>query len=250
MDFKDISSRLRANRGQTPGNVQQKPMDFEESYRIRSRMIGVLLCDARQKAGRTVEDCARLLRIAPEVFAGWEYGDAVPSLPQLEILAYYLDVPISHFWGQETLEGDSDERRLDAQTEYMALRDRMIGALLRQAREENGISLEALSEASGLPIEQINSYELGEMPLPMHELNVLASGVKKNPGYFLESSSHIGQLLALREDWKHFASLPEDVRQFAADPLNLGFMQIAIMFKQMPTDKLRQVAESMLEITM
>ncbi len=250
MDFKDISSRLKATKEQDTGKSVSKPMDFDESYRIRGKMIGVLLRDARNNAGRSLEECARLLRVMPQQVESWEFGDNVPSLPQLEILAYYLDVPVSHFWGAATLDGDRGESRRDAQTEYMALRDRMIGALLRQARESQSVTLEELSAVSGIAAETINHYELGEVPLPMHELSVLAGGVKKNMDYFLESSSHIGQLLALREDWKHFADLPEDIRQFAADPLNVGFIEIAIMFRDMPTDKLRRVAESMLEITM
>lgn len=249
MDFKDISSRLKASKGPEPAGTQQ-PMDYEESYRIRGKMIGVLLRDARQKAGRGIDECAGLLRVPPEQLEAWEYGDSVPSLPQLEILAYYLDVPVSHFWGAETLEGDDGAARRDSQTEYMALRDRMIGVMLRQAREEAGLSVEEVSAASAIPAEHIQAYELGEQAVPVHELSVLASGVRKNTNYFLESSSHIGQLLTMREEWKHFASLPEDIRRFAADPLNLGFIEIAIMFKQMPTDKLRRVAESMLEITM
>jgi len=40
------------------------------------------------------------------------------------------------------------------------------------------------------------------------------------------------------------------VRRFAANPLNAGFIEFAIMLSQMPTAKLRSMAESMLEITM
>ena len=249
MNFKDISSRFKSSKEQA-GKPEPKPVDFEESYRIRAKMIGVLLRDARLSAGRSIEECARLLRVSSQQVEAWEYGDEVPSLPQLEVIAYYLDVPVSHFWGLDTLEGDQGEARRDTQMEYMALRDRMIGVLLRQAREEANLSLEELSATSHIPVERIQQYEMGEAALPMHELSVLASGVRKNNSYFLENSSHIGQLLATREDWKHFADLPDDIRQFAADPLNLGFIEIAIMFKQMPTDKLRRIAESMLEITM
>src|SRR5690606_3999777 len=128
----------------------------------------------------------------------WEFGDSVPSLPQLELLANYLGVPISHFWGMETI-SDSRANRTDPQQEYLALRDRMIGALLRQAREDGNLSLEQVSEASSIPAEQIERYELGEVPLPIHELTVLANAVNRNVSYFLESSSYIGQLLATRE---------------------------------------------------
>lgn len=247
-DFKDISSRLKgANKSSEP--AQPKPMDFAESYRIRAKMVGVLLRDARLKTARTLEDCARLLRVSPDEVEAWELGDLVPSLPQLEILAYYLDVPVSHFWGASTV-GEGEASRRSAQSEYMALRDRMIGALLRQAREEAGLSVEELGQMTAIPPEHINRYELGELPLPMHELSVLASSLRKNVSYFLESSSHIGQLLSIREEWKHFTDLPEEVRKFAANPLNIGFIHIAITLSQMPTETLRQVGTSMLDITM
>ena len=46
------------------------------------------------------------------------------------------------------------------------------------------------------------------------------------------------------------AELPEDVRAFAADPTNIGFIHIALMLSQMPADRLRQVGASILDITM
>src|SRR5690606_1777487 len=178
MDFKDASSRFKkANKEQDA--PQQKPMDFAESYRLRARMVGVLIRDARQSSNRTLEETARLLRVSPQQVEAWEFGDSVPSLPQLELLANYLGVPISHFWGMETI-SDSRANRTDPQQEYLALRDRMIGALLRQAREDSHLSLEQVSGASSIPVEQIERYELGETPLPIHELTVLANAVNRN----------------------------------------------------------------------
>jgi len=251
MDFKDASARFKSKKAQGPDGeaAQPKPHNFAESYRLRAKMIGVLLRDARLNAERSIEDCAYLLRVSPEEMQAWEFGDAVPSLPQLELLAYYLGVPVSHFWGTDTLEARVG-RHIDIQLEYLALRNRMVGALLRQARDEAGLTVEQLSEASAVPVERIQACELGEGPLPMHELTVLASAVKKNLSYFLESSGHIGAWLAIREEWKHFTDLPEDVRQFAANPLNIGFIHIAKALSEMPTEKLRQVGESVLNITM
>lgn len=249
MSFDEIAAKLRARKAQQQEEQDQKPYDFDESYRIRGKMLGVLLRDARLAAARTIEDCARLLKVSPSEIEAWEYGDSVPSLPQLELLAYYLDVPVSHFWSMETLKV-SRAGRERMQPEYVTLRDRMIGAMLRQAREEAGVSMEELSEISGLSIEQIQQYELGEVAPPMHELAVLSAGVKQNVSYFLESSSQIGELLAAREAWKHFAELPPEVRDFAADPKNVGFIHIAVMLSQMPTDQLRQVGASILDITM
>jgi transcriptional regulator with XRE-family HTH domain len=251
-DFKDISARFKksAETRTADSPVGTAEADLAgESLRIRGKMVGVLLRDARVAAGRSLEDCARLLHLTPEHIEAYEYGDDVPSLPQLEILAYYLEVPISHFWGQNTLEATREDYTR-AQDEYMALRDRMIGALLRKAREDQKMSLDEVSAATEISVEQLERYELGEDSLPMSALSVCANAVRKNMTYFMESSSHIGELLAMREKWKTFLELPEDIRAFAANPLNVGFIEIAKMLADMPVDRLRKVGESVLNITM
>ena len=248
MAFEDISARMKQARADAePAAVAV--VDPSESFRVRARMVGVLLRDARLAAGRSLGDCGRLLHVEAAQIERWEVGDEAPSLPQLELLAYYLDVPVSHFWGLTTREQSAhDFARV--QQEYLALRDRMVGVLLRQAREEAGLTTAALSSASGVPAALIGQYELGELPVPMHELTVLANALRKNLSYFLESSSQLGELLALREMWKHFTSLPDDLRQFAANPINAGFLEIAYMLSQMPADRLRRIGESVLNITM
>ncbi|MFW5748543.1 MAG: helix-turn-helix domain-containing protein [Chloroflexota bacterium] len=250
MSFDDLAAKWKARKQAADDQkAADKPYDFSESYRIRGKMLGVLLRDARQSAARTIEDCARLLNVEPAVIESWEFGDDVPTLPQLELLAYYLDVPISHFWGTETLKV-TREGRQRIQPEYISLRTRMIGALLRQARDDEGLSREVVAEVTGLAVETIEQYENGEAGLPMHELSVLASAVNRNLSYFLEPTGQIGELLAMREAWKHFAELPDDVRAFAADPKNIGFIHIAVMLSRMPTEQLRQVGASILDITM
>lgn len=247
MSFDDIAARFKQKKKQS--GQEEKPYDHQQSYAIRGKMLGVLLRDARETAARTVEDCARLLHIPTETILSWEFGDTVPTLPQLELLAYYLNVPVSHFWGLETISSDSGNES-KAKPEFISLRNRMIGAQLRKAREEAGLSLEEVAEYAALEPATVQNYELGDLAPPMHELSVLASAVKQNISYFTENTGHIGELLAMREAWKHFSDLPEDVRAFAADPKNIGFIHIAVMLSQMPSDRLRKVGESILDITM
>lgn len=247
MTFEDFSAHMKqARQAAQPATAAADP---SESFRVRARMIGVLLRDARTAAHRSLEDCGQLLRVPVAQVEKWELGDETPSLPQLELLAYYLDVPVSHFWGTTTRE-QSVRDLARAQREYLALRDRMVGALLRQAREGANLSADDLSARAGVPVSSITQYELGERSIPLHELTVLANALGKNLPYFLESGSELGELLALREIWQHFANLPEELRQFSANPINVGFLEIARMLSQMPADRLRQVGESILNITM
>jgi transcriptional regulator with XRE-family HTH domain len=250
MDLKDAASRLKSKAAGKGQAAQPKEMDWTESYRLRARMLGVLLQDARLNAERNLRECADLLRVAPEVIEAWEYGDDVPSLPQLELLAYYFGVPLSHFWGNDTLEARYG-RHSNIQDAYLSLRDRMIGALLSQARQEVGLSIEEVASAAHLPVEHLTACEMGEKSLPMHELNVLAGVLRKNITWFLETGGHVGAVLARQEEWQRFSSLPEEMRTFVANPRNLGYLEIALMFSQMPADKLRQIGESMVNnITM
>jgi transcriptional regulator with XRE-family HTH domain len=257
MNLSDFSQRFKAQRGmqtreQTRSDAPAPldvPTDPAEAARIRARMIGLLLHDARIYAGRSLEDCAACLHLPDAEIEAWEMGDSAPTLPQLEMLAIYLDVPIRHFWGTTTLAA-SQPNRGRAQAEYLALRDRMIGALVRQAREKAGLSLAALAQAAELEPVLLEAYEFGEVAIPMHDLTVLANAVRVNLDYFLESSSQIGELLALKAMWAHFTELPDEVREFAANPLNIGFIEIAIMFSKLPVDSLRRVGENMLNIAL
>ncbi len=248
-DFREISARFKKANEADEETGEPHEVDHGESFRIRAKMVGVLLLDARLKAERSLDDCARLINVSVEQVERWEYGEEAPSLPQLELLAFYLNVPVSHFWGVDTLEATADDL-VGAQSEYRSLRDRMIGALLRIAREEADISLEALSAETGVPFQQITRYELGETSVPMHELTVISNALKKNISYFMENGSHLGDWLAMREEWREFMRLPPEVRKFVANPLNQGFIEIAIMFSQMPADKLRRIGESVLNISM
>lgn len=253
MDMKEIASRIKQRREEDAAAkaqaVASRMVDPAESFRIRARMIGVLLRDARLKAGRSIEECARKVQVSPELLEQWELGDETPSLPQLELLAYQLEVPVSHFWGVTTLQSRETDA-LSFQQEYAALRDRMIGALLRKARLDRSLDVESVAGEADIAAERITAFELGEESIPLHELTVLANVVGKNLSYFLESGSHIGEFLAMREAWKTFTELPEEVRRFASNPLNGGYIEFAMMLSQMPADRLRRMGESLLNITL
>lgn len=253
-DFNDIGSRLKKKMAENSpiaakaANNTERVFDPEESFRLRGKMLGVLLRDARVASQRSVTDAARYLRVDDGTIEAWELGEDVPSLPHLELLAYFFDVPVSHFWGVKTLESERGGRS-SAQTEFMILRNRMIGALIRQTREERGMTLHVLAEKAHLDPAVLNQYELGEWSMPLHELSVVSSILEKNLSFFLETASQIGGLLATRESWKHFNELPDDLRAFAANPQNIGFIEIALAFSLLSSEKLKRIAVSMLDIT-
>ncbi len=69
---------------------------------IREKKLGLLIRDARTAERRSIKECADAIGIKPGLFRAYEEGRRAPSLPELETLVYYLKLPISQFWGNET----------------------------------------------------------------------------------------------------------------------------------------------------
>ncbi len=252
-DFNDFANRFKKAKSDDSASAKaaggaERVFDPDESFRLRGKMLGVLLRDARLSAQRGIAEVAQYLKVDNNTIDSWEWADDVPTLPQLELLAYFFDVPVSHFWGLKTFEAERNGRS-SAQGEFIALRNRMIGALIRQVREERGMTLYALADKAHLDAAILNQYELGEWAIPLHELSVVSSALEKSLSFFLETSSQIGDLLATRESWKHFNELPDDLRAFAANPQNIGFIEIALAFSLLSSEKLKRIAVSMLDIT-
>lgn len=246
--FKDVAARLK-KRDQERAPAPALPgTNFEMLYLLRQRMLGVLIRDARLAAEKTVEECAAAVGVEPQTFLQWEYGESSPSLSQLEMLAYVVNVSISHFWGLKTIVAAEKERVVPT-AEYYTLRDRIIGALLRRARKEARLALEDLAARVGIPEEQIELYEFGLQPIPLPELSALASATNVGLEYFLEDTSRVGAWLMLEEDFKHFSEMPPDMRRFVVAPVNRPYIELAMRLSRMSVEELRGVAEGILNIT-
>ena len=253
MSFSDISGNLaerlkKKREGDAPAQQPDRPVDFKELYALRARIHGLLIRDARLARGRSIEDCAERLGIEPQTFEAWELGLEHPSLPDLELLAYDLGVPISHFWSNQTLSGNGVERRL-AQDEYLTVRNRMVGVQVAQAREAAGLSVDDLAEKSGLPARKLITYERGEAAIPLAELTTLASACGVSLNHFWDNHNRVGHWLDTQESFQHFNALDAETRAFLSNPTNMSFIKLAMWFSKLGADELRGIAESILHLS-
>ncbi len=69
-------------------------MSIQAQVTLRQRKLGVLIRDARLAARKTIPECARAIGVTPGIFRAWEEGHRSPSLPELEVLSYSLNLPI------------------------------------------------------------------------------------------------------------------------------------------------------------
>ncbi|MCX7680531.1 MAG: transcriptional regulator [Anaerolineae bacterium] len=221
---------------------------LKERLALRTRIIGLLLRNAREHAGKSKQECAEALGVSPEAITAYEEGRKPISLPEVEVLAYLTGTPVSHFWdGTPTLIEEEDPPPLK---EILALRHRIVGALLRQARLERNISQRELAELLDCSERRISAYEYGEQPIPLAELEVLCQYLRLPLEHFLDTQEgRLGEWQRKQEAWHRFNQLPRKVQEFVIQPLNVKYLEVAMRLAEMPAGKLREIAEGLLDIT-
>jgi len=221
----------------------------EEQLALKNRIIGVLLRDAREQAEKSKRECADALGVSTSTITALEEGRKSLSLPEAEVLAYVLDVPPSYFWKQRPDLVEEGENPLPLE-EVLNLRHRIVGALLRRAREEEGYSQKDLGEVVGCSGSTISAYEYGRRPIPLVELEMIAQHLKVPLEYFLdEQEGPVGQWTRCREAIERFQELPPEIQEFVTQPLNIKYLEVAMKLSQMPAGGLRDIAEGLLDIT-
>jgi len=224
-------------------------MSMPTAIEIKTKKLGVLIRSARQQSGQTADESAQLLGVSAPEFQAFELGEQAPSLPQLEILAYYWGLPVEYFWNNELL---ADQVKAPAQVNHgllVGLRQRIIGVMLRKARFERKIGLAELAAASGIAAEKIDAYEMGQQAVPLPELEILAAHLGTALKHFRDQYGPLGAYFTQQQALEDFKELPAELQIFVSRPINRPFIELAQRLSEMDVKKLRSVAESLLEIT-
>jgi transcriptional regulator with XRE-family HTH domain len=219
----------------------------QEAIALRRRIMGVLLRNAREQARKSKKECAEVLGCSPALISAIEYGNHDTSLPQLEMLAQFLRIPVTHFLSEDVK--DISAPKLPS-PEIIPLRRRIIGALLRQARLDAGKSEKECADLLGCSSARITAYELGQRDIPLFELEALAGFLGVLLANFLDEE----MLSVAREEAspgtsEQLAHLPADIREFVIKPTNVLYLRVAMKLSALSAETLRQIAEGLLDIT-
>ena len=216
---------------------------------IRAKKLGILIRDARMASRRSTKECASAINVTNGIFKAFEEGRKAPSLPELETLVYYLELPIDHFWSSESLSDTPD--RIDALDlpRLTGLRHRMIGALLRQERMDASLSMKSVAEQTGISTSRLKRYEMGERPIPLPELEIILKVLGGRIEPFFDQGGPIGQWMTQQRAIQQFLDMPPELQNFVCQPVNKPYLDLARKLSEMSTDKLRSVAEDLLDIT-
>ena len=217
---------------------------------IRTKKLGILIRDARLASRRSTKECAAAINVTNGVFKAYEEGRRAPSLPELEALVYYLELPINHFWSNETLSNAPARVNALDLPRLTGLRHRMIGAFLRQERMNASLSMKSVAEETGISTSRLKRYELGELPIPLPELEVILKMLGGRIETFFDQGGPVGMWMTQQKAIQQFLDMPVELQNFVCQPVNRPYLDLARKLSEMSTDKLRSVAEDLLDITL
>jgi transcriptional regulator with XRE-family HTH domain len=214
-------------------------MSKKQARFLRAKMLGALMREARLEAGKSLKETAALIGCGSSTLSSYEHGRKSISLPELEILAYHLDMPMRHFLtpSADTLE---DEREIKPKIMIM-LRQRMIGAMLRQFRNERSLSIRQLAELVEMPPSRLSAFERGERPISIPDLEIILEELDLPMDEFMNQEGPVGEWHRNQRAFEHFSNLPGELRDFFIQPDNQPYLEVAVRLSGLDLDQLESV---------
>ena len=231
-------------------DLQKTMADYLLSKRIRRKKLGALIKDARINAGKTTEECANIMQVAESRYCDFESGVISPSLPELELFAYQLNTPLDHFWGSTSLSEQTDSDDDKDYARLLRIRQRIIGAKIKQARYEANLTSEDLSNQVNITDDHLGSYEMGDSPIPLPELELILKTINKPIREFYDDQGPIGEWETQTRTQIYLSELPTELTDFITKPVNRPYLELAQRLSDMSSEKIRAIAEALLEITL
>jgi transcriptional regulator with XRE-family HTH domain len=224
-------------------------MEPKLAITLRAKKLGILIRDARLAAGKSLKECGEAIGATGSKISSFEKGTRSPSLPEIEMLSYYLNVPISRFWKDEIKSTDPTIIDNIHKEHALLLRDRYIGKILGDCRTELKLTFKDIREVTGITPAKMTKYESGETSLPLPELELLCSAMDLKISHFLDPDSPIGNWIIAQDTIEDFLKLPLELQDFASKPVNRPYLELAQRLSKLSTEELRAIAEGLLEIT-
>lgn len=221
----------------------------QQLFQLRTRKLGLLIFDARSAKHKNLEETAKAVGIAADELQKIEKAEQAPSLPILEALAYYLDVPIDQFWSASSMSEKVEEESVQQKDRLRQIRDRIIGASLKMGRSKLNFSIHEVSAATSIPEDALNQYEMGEISVPLPELEALAKTYDMHIEDFFDQKGLFGRRRAEQIAIRQFLELTPEIQEFVCKSVNRPYLNLAFRLSGLSVEKLRGIAESLLEIT-
>jgi hypothetical protein len=91
---------------------------------------------------------------------------------------------------------------------------------------------------------------LGERPISVPELETILVVMGSRIENFFDQSGPVGEWMTGQLAMQKFMELPKELQNFVCQPVNRPYLELAMKLSEMSREKLRSVAEGLLDITL
>lgn len=223
-------------------------MKSQQDVVLRSKMLGAMLRKTRKESGKSIKETATLIGSTSGKLSAYEQGKKNISLPELELFAYHFGVPLKYFL---KMDKESETRKsIPGSKLLLSLRQKMIGAQVRAHRTEVDLSLRKLAKSLNIPPSRLSAYERGIRAIPLMELEAIANKLGHEIEEYIDHDGPVGEWQQQLQAIEMLSKLSPELRDFLSNPVNEPYLRIAKQLSELQVDKLRTVAEGLLEITL
>ena len=134
--------------------------------RARAEIFGRNFTAAMARKGDTAERVARVMGVSENTIIGWQTGNAVPGLRNIEKMAEYCGMSITELFESDTVVPETMHSRINS------------------AREKLKLSIEDLSKMTGIESAEIRRACVSDRTSVL-TLVTLSKALGKTPEYFL-----------------------------------------------------------------
>jgi len=210
--------------------------------------IGNWLAKAREAAGKSAKECTLVLGVTLKKYQKIETGWIIPSLPEVEILAYFLGVLPEDILEGRPLEYENKTASSEQLQQIMQLRHRILSATLQLARSQKNLTLKELSTLSGISIARIKRYEIKSAPIPLNDLTALCKVLEIPLATLLDQSGFVAERQKKMEKDRSFHKLPVELQDFILNPENHSLLRLAVRMKETGLENLENLAAGLQQL--
>jgi transcriptional regulator with XRE-family HTH domain len=211
----------------------------------RRRAVGSTIRGAREQAGRKPRDLAAQIGITTPALLAIESGERDATLPQLEAIAYLLNVPVQALLQASGARLERGAAPIESLETIIRLRGYIVGARLKAARMALGESAHETMAATGIGAREIEQFEIGARQPGLGELERLTRHFGLGVEDLLDLGvGPLGETQLRQRQQAAFDALPEELRTLISSPNGAHQLELARRISALSPDQLRELSRA------
>ena len=198
---------------------------------------------ARELRGKSIKESSQLLGLPSSKLRNYEKGKYVPSLPEIESLSYFYNVPLAAIFNPELLDQYVNNPDSDQLQSLIKIRTQFIATNLQISREKSGKSAKQISVETSISTSKLRKYENGDSEIPLDDLTKITGSLDLDIEELLDSQSPIGLWQKDQKQMRAFTQLPEEIQSFALAKDNQPFLSFTKKVKAIGVENLEKLAD-------